>query len=123
MLNLTKIIPDLKIAAVCVCIIAALGGCLWVQSGRLENAKAQIKTLTADYNKASVDLSDAKVKISAYEKEARIQADEMKTAEVERQRRIATLSAQIAAMRKQVPPKDCKAASDWAIENKGDLGW
>lgn len=44
-------------------------------------------------------------------------------ADLERQKVRADLNVTLKKLRAQKPPTECKAAVEWAIENKGDLAW
>lgn len=69
------------------------------------------------------ELLTAKSKISSYEIAVIKQAEALKKSERERAARVAQLNAQIDTLRNQKPPKECKEAIDWSIEQKGDLAW
>ena len=47
----------------------------------------------------------------------------LREAEVEREKVRGDLQAVLRKLRNQKPPIECKAAVEWAVENKGDLKW
>lgn len=49
--------------------------------------------------------------------------DALRRAETERNEIRSELAKTLTKLRTQKPPVDCKAAVDWAVENKGDLQW
>jgi septal ring factor EnvC (AmiA/AmiB activator) len=48
---------------------------------------------------------------------------QLSAAEAERNTIRAQLQKSLSKLRLQQPPQECKAAIDWAVENKGDLAW
>lgn len=82
----------------------------------LEQAQVDMASLRAD--KLNLETQLLKATQSAAQLD-----DAVKVAEAARSKVQADLQVTLKKLRNQKPPTECKAAVDWAIENKGDLKW
>jgi hypothetical protein len=102
--------------AISICGCVVLWNVYSTLNTRNEYLGEQVASLTEERN-------ELKNKISVYESAAKTQNDKYLEAEAKRINIINLMNSQISQLLKQTPPKDCQAAIDWAIQNKGDLTW
>ena len=102
--------------AISLCACAVLYNVNSTLSTRNEYLGEQVNT----YKDEQKELKD---KLAVFESAAKDQNDKYLEAEAKRLSVISTMNQQIGMLLKQTPPKDCQAAVDWAIQNKGDLSW
>lgn len=107
-----KLLPYILAAA------AALGAYWYVSSLRsdLAEAKTKVTELEGKFNRSQDDLKQATVARDAY-------LDQLSNAEQMRRKVQADLQGALLKLRSQKPPVECKAAIDWAVDQKLDLDW
>jgi hypothetical protein len=84
---------------------------------------SKLDTLQLGYDTSQSDLKAARDKIVLFEKAADDGQKALKVSEQKRLTVISNLNNQIAALRKQEPPKECTAAVEWAITHSSELNW
>lgn len=83
----------------------------------------QINLLETSLKTCSDDKEDLTLKVAAVEQAARDADKAFKESEVKRQEIVTILTEQVNKIKNQNVPKECKAAVQWAKDNKGDLSW
>lgn len=100
-------------------IAAIIGGCLWYVSSlrsNLADARTRVTELEGKFQRSQDDLKQATADKEVLDKS--LAASALARSKVQ-----ADLSATIKRLRNQKPPQECKAAIDWAVENKDDMKW
>lgn len=94
------------------------GGYLYVS-----NLKSNLKEAKELAVKQQLELSRLNEELLAATKTKQELMDAAEKAGQERQRIQAQLTGEIRKLRAQKPPQECKAAIDWAVEQKADMEW
>lgn len=100
-------------------IAAIVGGCLlYVSSLRsnLAESRTRVTELEGMLARSQEDLKQATADKAELDSRLAI-------ASAARSKVQADLSATIRRLRNQKPPQECKAAIEWAVENKDDMKW
>lgn len=108
----------LKLLPYLVVITAIIGGYFYVTSLQETVAKqeATLREKEEEVNTLRQQVQDLSTQRSTIE-------TALAQAEVERNRIRADLSKALTRLRTQQPPVECKAAVEWAVDNKEDLAW
>ncbi len=95
-----------------------------IASGAVISSKSeQINLLQTSLAKCEEDKEDLDAKVAVYEKAVLEAEKSFALSEQKRLEIVAILTEQVNNIRKQNVPKECKAAVQWAKDNKGDLSW
>jgi uncharacterized protein YfkK (UPF0435 family) len=104
-------------------LIALLAGLLWFAHTQNNLLTEEVKMNKAQYQEYKGKYEDVQQKLDIINQSIIEQQARFKSSEAERLKIIATLNTQVTSLRKQQVPKECQAAVDYAVTNKGDLGW
>ena len=113
-------LPNLYIKLIGAAIICALigGGFWYVSSLRsdLAESRTRVTELEGKFQRSQDDLKQATADKAALD--AKLAEADAARAKVQ-----ADLQVTLRKLRNQKPPVECKAAIDWAVDNKDDLKW
>jgi chromosome segregation ATPase len=107
-----KLLPYIIAAA------ALVGGYLYVTHLQEKVEEQQAALIKAEEER--IRLNEALIAVTDDKKAL---DEEILKSEAQRAAVRAELNRTLAKLRSQRPPVECKAAIDWAVENKGDLQW
>lgn len=109
----------IKYGIILLVVLGVIGG-VWVKiatlNSKLYRCAADVHELTGRLNAANMMLEQATQSRDALA--ASVTKSNAQRAAIQTQ-----LNASLTKLRQQKPPSECKAAVDWAVENRGDLAW